>query len=179
MRYAYSWSTLYSEKQCDDGLLGCSDSPTEGPADGPAEGPAGGPVELSEACPTKGPADGPAEGLADGPAELSEACPTEDPAHGAAGGPASVDRRIRPTHRVYNIQPHENTSFEKGLANNYDGSSLPAFLAHLFVLFSGVGFLAYFFVFFSGVVASSRSLGRRLRGERFPANGKISSERCN
>ena len=84
-----------------------------------------GPAELSltsEACPT--------EGSADGPAELSQACPTEGPAHGPAGGPASTDRRIRPTHRVYNIQPRENTSCtEKGRANNYDGSGLPVVLA--------------------------------------------------
>ena len=128
----------------------------------------------------EGPADSPAEGPADGAAELSQACPTEGPAHGPAGGPASADRRIRPTHRVYNIQPRENTSCtEKGRANNYDGSGLPVFLADVFVFFSGVGFLADFFVFFSGVVASSRSLGRRLHGERFPASGKFSSRHCN
>ena len=103
----------------------------------------------------------------DGAAELSQACPTEGPAHGPAGGPASTDRRIRPTHRVYNIQPRENTSCtEKGRANNYNSSGLPVFLAD-------------FFVFFSGVVASSRSLGRRLHGERFPVSGKFSSRRCN
>ena len=53
--------------------------------------------------------------------------------HGPAGGPASADRRIQPTHRVYNIQPRENTSFtEKGRTNNYDGSGLPVFFKQTF-----------------------------------------------
>ena len=56
MGYAQNWSTAYSVNECDDGLLGCSDSPTERPAEGPAEL-----SVTSEACPTEGPADGPAE----------------------------------------------------------------------------------------------------------------------
>ena len=72
---------MHSVEDCGDGLLGCSDSPTERPAASPAEF-----SFTSEACPTKCPADG--------PAELLEVCPTAECSECSAGGPAGADRRL-------------------------------------------------------------------------------------
>jgi len=84
---------VYSVNECDDGLLGFSHSPTECPAEGPAKLPV-----TSEACPTKG--------AAEDPVELSQVWPTVECLECSAGGPASRDRRIRPTQSVQRREKH-------------------------------------------------------------------------
>lgn len=70
---------MHPVEDCDDGLLGCSDSPVDIPVEGPAE--------LSY-CPTVCPAD-----------ELSVVCllPVAGCSECSVDGPAGADRIIRPT----------------------------------------------------------------------------------
>jgi len=72
---------VHSVDDCGNGLLGCSDSPTECPAASPAEF-----SFTSEACPMKCPADD--------PAELSEICLMVECSECSAGDPAGANRRL-------------------------------------------------------------------------------------